>query len=92
MVCAISEASDQPAHTRRLIKAFACRLNIIKLLTKQHLGFLSLTETAQARLSLFIYQNATLLEITCHAYTPLKNLYRQNADELGSWYEMMTLG
>ena len=28
MVCAISKASDQPAHTRSLIRAFACHLNI----------------------------------------------------------------
>ena len=29
LVCATSKASDQPAHTRSLIRAFACRLNII---------------------------------------------------------------
>ena len=29
VVCATSEASDQPAHTRSLIRAFACRLNIL---------------------------------------------------------------
>ena len=36
--------SDQPAHTRSLIRAFASRLNIIwlKLLTEKYLGFLSL--------------------------------------------------
>ena len=28
VVCAISKASDQPAHTRSLIRAFACRSNI----------------------------------------------------------------
>ena len=28
MVCATSNGSDQPAHMRRLIRAFACRLNI----------------------------------------------------------------
>ena len=28
MVCAISKASNQPAHTRSLIRAFASRLNI----------------------------------------------------------------
>ena len=28
MVCATSKASDQPAHTRSLIRAFACHLNI----------------------------------------------------------------
>ena len=37
VVCATSKASDQPAHTCRLIRAFASRLNIltVKLQTKQ---------------------------------------------------------
>ena len=34
MLCATSIGSDQPAHTRSLIRAFAGRLNI-KLLTEQ---------------------------------------------------------
>ena len=44
MVCATSKASDQPAHMRSLIRVFASRLNIlsVKLLTEQHLEFLSL--------------------------------------------------
>ena len=29
VVCATSKASDQPAHTRSLIRAYASRLNII---------------------------------------------------------------
>ena len=29
VVCAMSKASDQPAHTRSLIRPFACRLNIL---------------------------------------------------------------
>ena len=29
VACATSKGSDQPAHTRRLIRAFACRLNIL---------------------------------------------------------------
>ena len=29
LVCATSKASDQPAHTRSLIRAFASRLSII---------------------------------------------------------------
>ena len=46
VVCATSKASDQPAHTPSLIRAFASRLNIIrvKLLTEQHLEYLSLIE------------------------------------------------
>ena len=44
VVCATSKASDQPAHTRSLIRAFASRLNIlsVKLLTEHHLEFLRL--------------------------------------------------
>ena len=46
VVCATSKASDQPAHTRSLIRAFASRLSymIVKLLTEHHLEFLSLKE------------------------------------------------
>ena len=29
LVCATSKASDQPAHTRSLIRAFASRMNIL---------------------------------------------------------------
>ena len=32
VVCVTSKASDQPAHTRSLIRAFACRLNILRVL------------------------------------------------------------
>ena len=46
MVLATSKASDKPAHMRSLIRAFASRLNIlrvsVKLLTEHHLDFLSL--------------------------------------------------
>ena len=33
VVCATSKASDQPAHTRSLIRAFASRLSILWLLS-----------------------------------------------------------
>ena len=33
VVCATSKASDQPAHTRSLIRAFPSRLSIISLLS-----------------------------------------------------------
>ena len=41
VVFATSKASDQPAHTRSLIRAFASRLTIlsVKLLTEHHLDF-----------------------------------------------------
>ena len=38
--CATSKGSDQPAHTRSLIRAFASMT--VKLLTEHHLEFLSL--------------------------------------------------
>ena len=33
VVCATSKASDQPVHMRSLIRAFASRLNIIRVLS-----------------------------------------------------------
>ena len=44
VVCATSKASDQPAYTRSLIRAFASRLSnlIVKLLTEHQLEFPSL--------------------------------------------------
>ena len=44
VVCATNKGSDQPAHTRRLIRAFASRLDImsVKLMTEHNLEFLSL--------------------------------------------------
>ena len=57
VVCATSKASDQPAHTSSLIRAFANRLSIsmiVKLLTEHHLEFLSLKEAAEARRSLHL--------------------------------------
>ena len=45
VACATSKASDQPAHTRSLIRAFRWSLEyymIVKLLTEHHLDFLSL--------------------------------------------------
>ena len=44
VVCATNKVSDQPAHTRSLIRAFACHLSIIcpiKLQTEHHFKFLS---------------------------------------------------
>ena len=45
MVCATSKGSDQPAHMRSLIRAFASRFSIflaVKLKTEHHLEFHSL--------------------------------------------------
>ena len=55
MVCATSKGSDQPAHMGSLIRVFASCLNsmTVKLLTEQHLEFLSL-KAAQACTSLHL--------------------------------------
>ena len=50
VVCATSKASDQPALTRSLIKAFACRLNIYGRITIW--SSLTYKKVVQARLSL----------------------------------------
>ena len=42
VVYTTSKASDQSSHTHSLIRAFASRLDIIKLLNEHHLEFLSL--------------------------------------------------
>ena len=53
--CATSKGSDQPAHTRRPIRALAGRLSILRLLSYwpiSILSFLAYNEAAQACLSL----------------------------------------
>ena len=57
VVCATSKASDQPAHKRSLIRAFASRLNILGVLSYlQNIirTFFDKKEAAQARLSLHL--------------------------------------
>ena len=49
VVCATSKASDQPAHTRSVIRTFASRQSLeysmsVKLLTEHNLVFLSLNK------------------------------------------------
>ena len=41
VVCATSKGSDQPAHLRSLIRAFASRLNILRVLSYWLNTFLS---------------------------------------------------
>ena len=65
VVCATSKVSDQPAHKHSLIRAFAGRLSV-KLLTKQHLEFLSLKRSLHRLIRIYTCKNAKLLEITCH--------------------------
>ena len=57
VVSATSKASDQTAHTRRLIRAFSCRLNILRVLRygpNSTWSFLAEKEAAQASLSLHL--------------------------------------
>ena len=67
VVCATSKASDQPAHTRSLIRAFACRLSILWVLATDRTSFgVSKLKRGLHRL-VWVYtcQNTTLSEITC---------------------------
>ena len=67
-VCATSKASDQPAHTHSLIRAFASCLNILWVLSYwPNIIWISKLKRRLHRLVWdFTCQNATLLEITCH--------------------------
>ena len=61
VVCATSKASDQPAHMRSLIRAFAHRLNILWVLSY----WAKLERRLHRLVWVYSCQNATLLEITC---------------------------
>ena len=70
MVCATSKASDQPAHRRSLIRAFASRLNILwvflKATDRTSFGVTKLKSRLQRLVWVYTCQNATLLKFTCH--------------------------
>ena len=68
VVCATSKCSDQPAHTRSLIRAFASRLNILWALSYWTSFGVSNLKRRLHRLA-WVYNclNTTLLEITCIA-------------------------
>ena len=67
VVCATSKGSDQPAHTRSLIRAIASRLNILWVLSY----WLNIIWSFKLKRGLYrlvwVYtcQNTTLSEITC---------------------------
>ena len=63
VACATSKASDQPAHMRSLIRAFASHLNIVWVLSY---GVTKLKWRLHRLVWVYTFQNATLLEITCH--------------------------
>ena len=84
LVCATSKSSDQPAHTRSLIRACASRLSrpfyYVKLLTEHHLKFLSLAGGCRGSSEYALVKIATLLEITCRGsfvFAPGKMLILQ---------------
>ena len=65
VVCGTSKTSDQPAHTRSLIRAFGSRLNIIWLLSYCHwtsCGVSKLKMRMHRLVWVYNCQNATLLE------------------------------
>ena len=68
VVCATSKASNQPAHTHSLIRAFASHLNIVWVLSYwlNTFGVSKLKRRLQRLVWVYTCQNATLLEITCH--------------------------
>ena len=74
VVCAISKASDQPAHMGSLIRAFASRLKhsmSVKLLNEHHLEFLTLkrdctglSESTLVKMPHFLKSHVTALMLT----------------------------
>ena len=71
LVCTTSKASDQPAHTRSLIRVFASGLNILWMLSY----WLNIIWSFFAKkwlhwfVCVYFCQNVTLLEITCRGST-----------------------
>ena len=74
--CATNKGSDQPAHTRRLIRAFYSPLNILLLLSCW-LKSIQVSTLKRGCWLGWVYtcQNTKLLEITCHgSFVPLKTV------------------
>ena len=73
VVCATSKGSNQPAHTRSLIRAFASRLNILWPLSadRTSFGVSKLKMKLHGLVWVYSCQNATLLKIS---YTTLTNI------------------
>ena len=68
VVCATSKASDQPAHMRRLIRAFISRLIILWLLSywPNIIEVSKLKRKLHMLVWVYTCENTKLLEITCH--------------------------
>ena len=78
MVCPTSKASDQPVHTRSLIRAFASRLSILWLLSYwlNTIWSSKLKRRLQRLVIVYTCQNAKLLEITCIGSNGLQEHYQ----------------
>ena len=72
VICATSKDSDQPAHTRSLIRAFASRLNFLWLLCYW--------------LKIILSQIATSLEITFRCSNYKSSWYPIGTSVQGSWH------
>ena len=68
VACATSKDSDQPAHTRSLIRAFACRMNILWLLSywPNMIWVFKLKRKLHRLVWVYTCQPVTLLETSCH--------------------------
>ena len=70
LACATSKASDQPAHTRSLIRAFASRLSILWLLSYWlntiNFGVSKHNRRLRRLVRVYTCQNVKLLEISFH--------------------------
>ena len=75
VVWATSKASDQPAHTRSLIRAFASRLSILLLIATDWtpFGVSKLKRRLQKLAQVYTCQNATLVEISCSGSIIISN-------------------
>ena len=66
VVCATSRVSDQPAHTRSLIRAFASRLNTLWIFSNQNLVRCSIFNIQHSnRMSNIEYQTQSNIQIEC---------------------------
>ena len=84
VVCATSKGSDQLVHTRRLIRAFACCLNVLWLLSywPNIIWFSKPKRRLYRLLGVYTCHNATLSEITCRGtYTFDSTVDKKSADD-----------
>ena len=88
MICATSKDSDQPAHTRSLIRAFASRLNSLCVLCYWlniwSFGNSKLKRRLHRLVWIYTCQNTTLLEITRHCFYK-SSWYPIGTSVQGSW-------